>query len=140
MSPFSVALRQLRAELELAQGEFAALLGFRQAYISALECGTKLPKDDELVRKMVEVLNLGSAQETMLRQAVNVSRRFDLPPPGAPAAAYNYFAQLSEALPTLSSADFKALSAVLDSMRRAGRTAGAPEALDRYGAEKEIPM
>ncbi|MFM0203825.1 helix-turn-helix transcriptional regulator [Paraburkholderia fungorum] len=74
MSRFSVALRQLRAELELAQGEFAALLGFRQAYISALECGTKLPKDDELVRKIVEVLDLSPAHETMLRQADRTRR------------------------------------------------------------------
>jgi transcriptional regulator with XRE-family HTH domain len=139
MSPFSVALRQLRAELELAQGELASRLGFRQAYISALECGTKLPKNDELVRKIVDALDLDPAQENMLRQAFAVSRRFDLPPPGAPAAAYNYFAQLSEALPTLSSADFKALSAVLDSMCRTSRAATSPSPRQR-GTEKEIPM
>jgi transcriptional regulator with XRE-family HTH domain len=140
MSPFSVALRQLRAELELAQGEFAARLGCRQAYISALECGTQLPKDDELIHKMVDVLGLSSAQETMLRQAYKLSRRFHLPPLDAPSAAFNYFVQISEALPNLTSADFKALSAVLDSMRRAGQSRATPDAPARCGTEKETPM
>ncbi|WP_175947600.1 helix-turn-helix transcriptional regulator [Burkholderia pyrrocinia] len=56
MSPFSVALRQLRAEYDVAQGELADRLGLRQSYISQLERGTKLPKDKDLVRKIVRAL------------------------------------------------------------------------------------
>ncbi len=140
MSPFSVALRQLRAEYEIAQGEFAARLGFRQTYISQLERGIKLPKDGGLVRKIVEVLRLPPEEEATLWQAFNSSRRFDVPPPDAPAAAYRYCAQLFEALPALSSADFKALSTALHSVRNAKKPVENPDAGTVPQPEREVPM
>lgn len=121
MSPFSIVLRMLRARFELAQGEFAARLGCRQSYISALECGSKLPKEAELVERIVRVLDLGGADEASLREAFEVSRHFSLPQRGAPAAAYHLCAQFSELLPTLSPADAKALSAMLEVFRRSDR-------------------
>lgn len=138
MSPFSIALRTLRARFELAQGEFAARLGYRQAYVSALECGSKLPKEAELVHRIVEVLNLDPVDEASLREAYEMSRNFNLPPRGAPAAAYRLCAQFSEVLPTLSTADAKALSAMLDVFQRSKQ---APGCVNR-GLEgtKEIPM
>jgi transcriptional regulator with XRE-family HTH domain len=59
----------LRAELEISQGEFAARLGVRQAYVSALECGSKLPRDAELVRKIADELSLTAEQAAMLNRA-----------------------------------------------------------------------
>ncbi|MCO5413299.1 helix-turn-helix domain-containing protein [Ralstonia mojiangensis] len=118
MSPFSIALRTLRAKFELAQGEFAARLGYRQAYVSALECGSKLPKEAELVHKIVHVLDLDPVDEAHLREAFEMSRNFNLPPRGAPAAAYRLCAQFSEILPTLSPTDAKALSAMLEVFQR----------------------
>lgn len=88
MTPFSIALRTLRNRFQLDQGEFATRLGYRQAYISALECGTKLPKDENLVQKIISLLDLGAADEVALWQAYNVSKRFDLPPKGAPVTAF----------------------------------------------------
>jgi transcriptional regulator with XRE-family HTH domain len=141
MSPFSVALRQLRAEHELAQGEFAERLGFRQAYISQLERGSKLPRDSDLVRKIVKELCLPPNQETSLWRAFEVSKRFDFPPPDAaatvPAAAYRYFAKLQAFLPRLSSADFDALSANLDSITES-RQLGMEDS--RSEREQETPM
>ncbi|HFT8011395.1 TPA: helix-turn-helix transcriptional regulator [Burkholderia cenocepacia] len=116
MSPFSVALRQLRAEYDVAQGELADRLGLRQSYISQLERGTKLPKDKDLVRKIVQALQLRPEEEASLWQAFQASRKFDFPPSDAPAAAYRYFAKLSDALPRLSTADFNTLSTFLDSV------------------------
>ncbi|SPA39616.1 conserved hypothetical protein [Cupriavidus taiwanensis] len=138
MSPFSIALRTLRARFELAQGEFAARLGYRQAYVSALECGSKLPKEADLVDRIVQALNLDPVEEASLREAFEMSRHFSLPPRGAPAAAYRLCAQFSEVLPTLSPADAKALSAMLEVFQRNRQTSAranrAPE------AAKEIPM
>lgn len=140
MSPFSVALRTLRAQFEFSQGEFAARLGYRQAYISALECGTKLPKDEELVRKIVRLLNLAPDDEAALWRAFNTSRRFDFPPRGAPAAAYNLCAQLSEVLPILSSTEVRAICDALDSIRRASRSFTAPDSSPACRTPKETPM
>ncbi|WP_439684644.1 helix-turn-helix domain-containing protein [Cupriavidus oxalaticus] len=138
MSPFSIALRTLRARFELAQGEFAARLGYRQAYVSALECGSKLPKEVDLVDRIVQVLNLGPEEEASLREAFERSRHFNLPPRGSPAAAYRLCAQFSEVLPTLSPADAKALSAMLEVFQRNRQTIACvnrtPEAV------KETPM
>lgn len=138
MSPFSIVLRTLRARFELAQGEFAARLGYRQSYISALECGSKLPKEAELVQRIVRVLDLDSADEASLREAFEVSRHFSLPQRGAPAAAYHLCAQFSELLPTLSPAEAKALSAMLEVFRHSDRTtACASRTLKRV---EETPM
>ncbi|NTY41460.1 helix-turn-helix transcriptional regulator [Burkholderia diffusa] len=140
MSPFSVALRQLRAEYDVAQGELANRLGLRQSYISQLERGTKLPKDKDLVRKIVQALQLRPEEEASLWQAFQASRKFDFPPSDAPAAAYRYFAKLSDALPRLSTADFNTLSTFLDSVgddndpNKIGTSDPAPE------SEAEAPM
>ena len=132
MSPFSVALRQLRAEYDVAQGELADRLGLRQSYISQLERGSKLPKDKDLVRKIVQALHLHPQEEASLWQAFQASRKFDFPPSDAPAAAYRYFAKLSDALPRLSSADFNVLSTFLDSV-------GDDDAADKLGTSDSSP-
>ncbi|VWC41878.1 helix-turn-helix transcriptional regulator [Burkholderia lata] len=140
MSPFSVALRQLRAEYDVAQGELADRLGLRQAYISQLERGAKLPKDKDLVRKIVQALRLHPEEEASLWRAFQASRKFDFPPSDAPAAAYRYFAKLSDALPRLSSADFNTLSTFLDSVgddndpNKIGTSNPTPE------SQAEVPM
>lgn len=139
MTPFSIALRTLRNRFQLDQGEFATRLGYRQAYISALECGTKLPKDESLVQKIISLLDLGAADEVALWQAYNVSRRFDLPPKGAPATAFKLCAQLSEMLLTMSPEDIHNLSQLMDTIRRGGKTA-SPDVRAARWAAKEIPM
>ncbi|MDK1383476.1 helix-turn-helix transcriptional regulator [Ralstonia nicotianae] len=138
MSPFSIVLRTLRTKCELAQGEFAARLGYRQSYISALECGSKLPKEVELIRRIVHVLDLDDADEASLRDAFEVSRHFSLPPRGAPAAAYHLCAQFSQVLPNLSPADVKALSAVLEVFQRGNRTVTHASRASEHA--KETPM
>ena len=128
MSPFSVALRQLRAHYGIAQGEFASRLGLRQAYISRLECGTRLPKNDDLVTKIVDAFRLSPEQEVGLWQAFDASQRVEFPPPGASPDAYAFCTRLSVAFPNLSPVHFQALSSVLDgfmqppSLRRACAT------------------
>ncbi|WP_420210628.1 helix-turn-helix domain-containing protein [Burkholderia aenigmatica] len=140
MSPFSVALRQLRAEYDVAQGELADRLGLRQSYISQLERGTKLPRDRDLVRKIVEALSLHPQEEASLWQAFQASRRFDLPPNDAPPAAYRYFAKLSDALPRLSSADFNTLSTFLDSVGNGVGLRKSKASNPAGESQEEIPM
>lgn len=139
MSPFSVALRTLRAQLALGQGEFARRVGYRQTYISALECGTKLPKDEDLVRRIVVSLNLTNDDENTLWRAYTISQREIVPPRGSPPAAYRIYAQIKEILPTLSYAQMHELSAMLESIR-AGCSVGSQHPRHGREVEKETPM
>lgn len=140
MTPFSVVLRTLRARFELGQGQFAERLGYRQAYISALECGTKLPKDQSLVPKIARLLNLAPDEEANLQHAFAISRRFDFPPAGAPVDSYALCAQLFEMLPMLSHGDIRFIRGVLDGVRQ-GKAHNPPPKLNRDPATaQEIPM
>lgn len=140
MSPFSVALRQLRMEYGIAQGDFAARLGFRQPYISQLERGSKLPKDGNLVSKIVEIFSLTPEHEAALRQAFEDSQQFEVPPLDASPAAYSYCAQLSEALPALSAADFKVLSTILEWVRAANRPLESHNRRSELEPARGVPM
>jgi transcriptional regulator with XRE-family HTH domain len=78
-SPFAVFLRDLRLRNNLRQHELAAELGYEQAYISALELGTRGPSK-ELLETLVEKMPMSDKDQAALRQAVSESgRRFVLP-------------------------------------------------------------
>ncbi|TCW73200.1 MULTISPECIES: helix-turn-helix transcriptional regulator [Burkholderia] len=133
MTPFALQLRAIRAAYGLAQGEFAARIGYRQSYVSAIECGSKLPKDMELVERTIAALGLDRAGATDLREAFRRSQRYDFPPPGTPAFAYDVCAKLSDVIPRLTQADARALYEVLSLLDRAQqpKTAVAPEPAQR---------
>lgn len=101
MTPFALQLRAIRATYGLAQGEFARRVGHRQGYVSAIECGAKLPKDTELVERTIVALELDAAHATALREAFHRSQQYELPPPGSPAFAYDLCANFREILPIL---------------------------------------
>nr|WKF58517.1 hypothetical protein HUO10_003017 [Paraburkholderia busanensis] len=140
MTPFSVVLRTLRARFEIGQGQFAERLGYRQGYISALECGTKLPKDTSLVPKIVQLLKLAPDEEASLQHAYNISRRFDFPPSGAPVDSYGLCAQLFEMLPTLSHGDIRFIRGVLDGIRQGKSPSATLNTNHAYAIAQEIPM
>ena len=78
-SPFAVFLRDLRLRNNLRQHELAAELGYEQAYISALELGTRGPSK-ELLEILVEKMPMSDKDQVALQQAVSESgRRFVLP-------------------------------------------------------------
>ncbi|WP_080424012.1 helix-turn-helix domain-containing protein [Burkholderia ubonensis] len=118
MTPFALQLRATRAVYGLAQGEFASRIGYRQSYISAIECGSKLPKDTRLIERTISALDLDDAGAAALYETFRRSQRFDLPPPGSPAFAYDVCAQLSAVMPKLTQANAKLLSQVVDLIER----------------------
>lgn len=78
-SPFAVFLRDLRLRNNLRQHELAAELGYEQAYISALELGTRGPSK-ELLEILIEKMPMSDKDQAALQQAVSESgRRFVLP-------------------------------------------------------------
>jgi transcriptional regulator with XRE-family HTH domain len=121
MTPFGRQLRAFRTDHELAQGDFARLLGFRQSYISAIECGSKLPKDDKLIIAAVAVLRMNPGQEAALRQALILSQPSDFPPPGTPFFAYDLCARVMDWMPRLTTSDATAFTAFLDHLEQQHR-------------------
>ena len=84
MSPFSEFLHQLRRRYDVRQTELAALLGYEQSYISALEIGLKGPPTEEFVQRLGAALPLSDAEREQLRQAAHVSNRKVVLEPDAP--------------------------------------------------------
>jgi transcriptional regulator with XRE-family HTH domain len=113
MTPFGRLLRAYRQDFGMAQGEFARRLGYRQSYISAIERGGKLPKDDKLVDAAVATFGLDPSNEVMLRQAFQLSQPSELPPPGTPFFAYHLCPQISAVMPKLTVSQTRAFQAFL---------------------------
>ena len=118
MTPFALQLRSSRTASGLAQGEFATRVGYRQSYISAIECGSKLPKDTKLLEQTISVLKLDLDNAMALREAFQRSQRYDFPPPGTPAFAYDVCAKLSQVVPKLTQANAKLLDQLVDLIDR----------------------
>jgi len=80
MSPFSVYLAELRIRHGLRQTKLAALLGYEQGYISALELGTKSPSNEEFLSRLVQTFKMTSQEQAELALAVRQSQlRYTLP-------------------------------------------------------------
>lgn len=79
MNPFAYQLRQTRAARNLPQKEFSQRIGYRQSYVSAVECGNKLPKNVLFVDHIVSVLRLTSTEADDLRNAYRQSLPRDFP-------------------------------------------------------------
>lgn len=75
MSPFSQCLVALRTRYGIRQGELAALVGYEQSYISALEVGLKGPPTAELVERICEGLSLSTEEKQRLHEALCASQR-----------------------------------------------------------------
>ncbi|ALL71675.1 Helix-turn-helix domain (plasmid) [Paraburkholderia caribensis MBA4] len=127
MTPFAVQLRAIRTTFGLAQGEFARRIGFRQNYISAIECGAKLPKDSTLVDRTIAALELDTASAQALSEALQLSRPLDFPQQGTPAFAYALCARFFRMTPKFTQGDVKALQEFLNVIDRAQRSTDLPE-------------
>lgn len=78
-SPFAIFLRELRLRNRLRQHELAEELGYEQAYISALELGTRGPSKG-FVNAVANKMALSKKDQADLMKAVSESgRRFVLP-------------------------------------------------------------
>lgn len=79
-SPISIFLRNLRVQAGLTQLDLAGLMGYEQAYVSAIELGLKNPSD-EFMAKLVVALKLSVKDRGEMSLALKESkRRFTLPP------------------------------------------------------------
>jgi len=85
MSPFSLLLHDLRVRHGLRQADLAALIGYEQSYISALEVGLKGPPTDVFLDRVANAMSLSDEDRRQLRLTVWASQRklvlnLDAPP------------------------------------------------------------
>jgi transcriptional regulator with XRE-family HTH domain len=79
-SPIAIYIRNLRVQTGLTQLDMAGLMGYEQAYVSAIELGIKSPSD-EFIAKLIIALKLGTKDQEEIGLALKDSkRRYTLPP------------------------------------------------------------
>lgn len=113
MSPFSVYLSELRIRHGLRQTKLAALLGYEQGYISALELGTKSPSNEEFLSRLVQTFRMTGQEQAELTLAVKQSQlRYTLPR-DVPPEAFRFCSKLWEKIDRLTQPQWQAMLAVL---------------------------
>jgi len=112
MSPFSVYLSELRIRHGLRQTKLAALLGYEQGYISALELGTKSPSNEEFLARLIQAFKMTSQEQAELALAVKQSQlRYTLPR-DIPPDAFRFFSEVYEKIDRLAKPQWEALRAI----------------------------
>lgn len=114
MSPFSDLLKSLRLSRELRQSELAALIGYEQSYLSALELGIKGPPTNEFVERLVTVLRLTEVEQIPLMESVAASNRKIQVPPEAPPEVFWLCHKLRQQIDHLHPAQITLISTALD--------------------------
>lgn len=107
-SPFATFLRELRLRSGMRQHELAKLLGYEQAYVSAIELGTK-PPSDEFLAKLDRSLSLNDRDNLDMRLAAEKSRRRFVLPADVPTETYLLCHELWEKIDRLYPAQIRAL-------------------------------
>ncbi|MDR3430040.1 helix-turn-helix transcriptional regulator [Silvimonas sp.] len=121
MNPFSRHLQQLRSCSGLRQSELAALVGYEQSYLSALEAGVKGPPTAEFVSRLSLALQLTESQINELQDIVEASQRRYVLPVDCSEEVFYLFRELRTCLPGLPTDEAKLLTGFLRLMReRAG--------------------
>jgi len=75
VSSFAHLLHELRLRHGVRQSDLAALIGYDQTYISAVEVGLKGPPTTEFIDKVAGVLALPDEDRLALHQATEASQR-----------------------------------------------------------------
>ncbi|MEX3669391.1 helix-turn-helix domain-containing protein [Paraburkholderia phenoliruptrix] len=111
-TPFAVFLRGLRLRSALSQAELAQKLGYEQAYVSALELGTK-PPSAEFLTRLRDHLSLADAdRQEMQRELQDSPRRFVIPA-DLPTDEYRLYAELQRKIGRLLPTQIVTLRAIV---------------------------
>ncbi|MGT2457781.1 helix-turn-helix domain-containing protein [Cupriavidus basilensis] len=107
-SPFANFLHALRLRSGMRQHELAKLLGFEQAYVSAIELGVKPPSEDFLER-LTRELSLSDRDKVEMRLAKEKSNRRYVLPVDVPTETYLLCHELWEKIDRLYPAQIRVL-------------------------------
>lgn len=111
-SPIGSYLRQKRLSRGLRQLEMAKQMGYEQAYISAVELGTKTPSQEFLAR-VSQRLHFNAEEYAAMQQATKVSRRRFVLPVKVPQETYQLCNELWEKIDRLYPAQVVAIRQLL---------------------------
>lgn len=111
-TPIGVFSRHIRLSRHLSQQEEADLLGYEQAYVSAIELGTK-PPSQEFLARFARKLNLDVDEHAEMLQASKTSRRRFVLPASAAIETYHLCAELWEKIDRLYPAQIVAIRQLL---------------------------
>lgn len=111
-SPISIFLRDLRVQAGLTQLELAGMMGYEQAYVSAMELGLK-PPSREYVQRLAKALGLQARDlEELEAERQQSNRRFVLPTE-VPTSTYRFCNDLWGRIGTLHPAVISAMHQLL---------------------------
>jgi transcriptional regulator with XRE-family HTH domain len=88
-SPISILLRSLRVQAGLTQIELAGLMGYEQAYVSAMELGLK-PPSQEYLGRLSSAIGLGERDVEEMELARQESNRRFVLPAEVPTSTYQF--------------------------------------------------
>jgi transcriptional regulator with XRE-family HTH domain len=111
-TPFSVFLRGLRVRSALSQAELARKIGYEQAYISALELGTK-PPSAEFLTRLRDRLSLADADQQEMQIELQNSPRRIVIPADLPTDEYRMWAELNQKMGRLLPTQIETVRAVV---------------------------
>jgi transcriptional regulator with XRE-family HTH domain len=114
MSPFSHLLHDLRTSRNIRQAQLAAMVGYDQTYISALEVGLKGPPTQEFVDRLAEALALEPDQVAELSEAAEASQRKLVIGIDVPQEVYILINRLRASLPELTPSQVRVINDILN--------------------------
>ncbi|MFD0929126.1 helix-turn-helix domain-containing protein [Methylophilus glucosoxydans] len=74
MTPFSIALKEIRSSRDLKQRKCAEIIGWEPSYLSSLETGYRPPPQTKGINHLVKKLGLSIEEAQMIREAADRSR------------------------------------------------------------------
>jgi transcriptional regulator with XRE-family HTH domain len=113
LSPFAEALRKLRINRGLRQGDLAGLLGCDRGKVSALENDQREEVVLEFVESVARAVNATEEERIALLEAMRSSQRSYVVPPEASPKAYQLARELFDELDRLSNDQLDILRGVI---------------------------
>ncbi|WP_414137031.1 helix-turn-helix transcriptional regulator [Burkholderia stagnalis] len=126
LSPFSEQLRALRLRYGVRQSDLAKALGVEQAYVSEIELGTKGPPSQPFVDQISKCLELSEEERLSLDDALRLSQRRLMIPHAASSELYAMCNELRVEMERLTSAQIRAIRAVIAIRQEVGHGDGRP--------------
>lgn len=124
----------------MRQSELAALVGYEQSYLSALEAGVKGPPTDEFVARLSRSLGLSKDQDQKLYEAFEASKRRYVLPVDCSEEVFYLFQELRGCLADLPAAEARLITDALKLLRERA-CPPLPSQQQRPSARKmEAPM
>lgn len=114
MSPFSQTLRELRVKRRLLQKDAAAVLGYEQSYLSALETGAKGPPRKGFIERLIRVYALDKEEISALERSLSESKRILVLPKEATHDEFQLFSKLGTQLGRLQKRQIDLITIALD--------------------------